>query len=268
MADFYIWREQDREAEELYEKSLRIQENLLDEAHPDVLLNYKNLIYVYDMQGEYEKEEKLYKKIIWVQEKKLGEGNPLIINEYYNLACMKLMQGKFEEAEALFIKAIYGWKKYDKDREVYIQDMLRNDVSISDVCVGLLRVYAKQERDEELKELFEVDWRELEEVTGEKYSDMAINYSGLAHVCNLRDKNEVALSYAFKAYKIFKVELGIDNPATKKSFEFMEKMYRNTNIKDDFERWLKRKEREDLPSAINRIAKIIMIKIRAKFVRN
>ena len=146
--------------------------------------------------------------------------------------------------------------------------MLRNDVSISDVCVGLLRVYAKQERDEELKELFEVDWRELEEVTGEKYSDMDINYSGLAHVCNLRDKDEVALSYAFKAYKIFKVELGIDNPATKKSFEFMEKMYRNTNIKDDFERWLKRKEREDLPSAINRIAKIIMIKIRAKFVRN
>lgn len=241
----YVYRRwEDREAEKLYEKSLWIRENLLGEEHPDVFENYENLICVYERQGEYEKAERLYKKVMHVQEKRLGEGNPLIINEYYDLANIKIIRGKYGEAETLFVKVICGWGKYDEDRELYIQTMGRSDVSISHIFKGLVSVYVKQGEYEKAQKWFESEWRSVEEVMGEEYPDTAINYSSLAQVYCLREEYKIALSYAFKAYKIFVSKIGINDMATKVNYDIVNSLYTQLHPEGNFEKWLEEQMKE------------------------
>ena len=207
-----------------------------------------------------------------IQENLLGEGNPKIITDYYNLANISIIQKKYGEAEALFVKVIRGWGQYDEERVLYENIKAKDDVSISDIYEGLKIVYVKQGEYEKAQEFCKIDWRSMEDVMKEKYPDAAINYSSLASVYCIREEYEVALSYAFEAYEIFKTELGINTLATDVSYELMKEIYRVSNLKDNFERWLKNKERKKTPvfvsSAIKQITEKVAVIKTGKFHKN
>lgn len=260
------------DAKKIYEKCIEIYKEVLGEYHLNTARAYSKLAYSCLKWKEYEKAEELYKKSLQIQENLLGEGNPKIITDYYNLANISIIQKKYGEAEALFVKVIRGWGQYDEERVLYENIKAKDDVSISDIYEGLKIVYVKQGEYEKAQEFCKIDWRSMEDVMKEKYPDAAINYSSLASVYCIREEYEVALSYAFEAYEIFKTELGINTLATDVSYELMKEIYRVSNLKDNFERWLKNKERKKTPvfvsSAIKQITEKVAVIKTGKFHKN
>jgi len=93
-------------AELLYEKALKIREELLGEKHSDTARSYNNLANVYHLKGEYEKAELLYEKALKISEEVLGEKHPDTASSYNNLASLYDSKGEYEKAEPLFEKAL------------------------------------------------------------------------------------------------------------------------------------------------------------------
>ena len=62
MGGVYQKESEYEKAKELFEKSLRIREQVLGKNHPTTASSYNNLGVVYEEEGEYEKAKELFEK--------------------------------------------------------------------------------------------------------------------------------------------------------------------------------------------------------------
>ncbi len=89
-----------REAEELYEKSLRIRERVLGEEHPDTAIGYNNLAGVYESQGKYKMAIPYFFKAYIILLDRLGIDHPHTQVVYDNLKYtfgLNNPEGNFEQ---------------------------------------------------------------------------------------------------------------------------------------------------------------------------
>lgn len=215
-----------KRAEELYKKSLRIYKKLFGEEHTSIFTIWYNLICIYDKQGEEEKVDKLLKKFIEVQENSSIELDLYIRGYYKDLAELYLRQEKYEKAQELFERCLY------------------DGCGICDVHDNLAYIYAKLDKKEKAQEVYRNILEECGKVMRKKYPDTAINYSSLGYVYNVQEEYSLALSYKFKAYKIWASELGIRDSMTQIAYEEIEQIYRDLNPKGKFDQWLEEKMKE------------------------
>ncbi len=64
------------QAEPLYQRVLRINEQVLGPAHPNTALSLNNLAELYKYQGKYEQAEPLYQRALRINEQALGPAHP------------------------------------------------------------------------------------------------------------------------------------------------------------------------------------------------
>ena len=93
-------------AEPLYDKALKIREEVLGENHPDTATSANNLAGLYRLKGEYKKAELLYNKVLKIREEVLGENHPDIALIYNDLANLYELKGEYKKAELFYEKAL------------------------------------------------------------------------------------------------------------------------------------------------------------------
>jgi len=125
-------------AEELYEKSLRIQERVLGEEHSDTVAIYNNLAYVYNCQGEYKRSKELYEKSLWIREKVFGEKHPAMAYDYNNLAMMYERQGRYRESEDSVVDNMENEGSARKRERRRKGNIFGNVLSIISLVISLL----------------------------------------------------------------------------------------------------------------------------------
>lgn len=100
-------RAQYQQAEPLYQRALRIGEQVLGPAHSDVALSLNGLALLYAEQGKYEQAEALYRRALSVGEQASGPAHPDVAQLLSGLATLYLRQGKYEHAEPLYEQALH-----------------------------------------------------------------------------------------------------------------------------------------------------------------
>jgi tetratricopeptide (TPR) repeat protein len=98
---YFYYRGQYIQAEALYQRSLKIFEQVLGPEHPDTATTLNNQANLYAEQGKYEEAGRLYQRSLKIREQVSGPEHPDTATTLNNLALLYAEQGKYEEAEAL-----------------------------------------------------------------------------------------------------------------------------------------------------------------------
>lgn len=99
------------EAEEIYQRALKIHENVAGQTHLSTLNTVKNLGNIYVGQGKLDEAEKMYKRARRGYEKILGAEDIMVLVTVENLGALYSDQGKLDEAAKMFECTLQGYKK-------------------------------------------------------------------------------------------------------------------------------------------------------------
>ena len=94
------------EAEPLYQRAIRIREQLLGPQHPDMAYPLTNLANLYREQGRYAEAESLYQRALHIREQALGPQHLETARTMQELAQFREAQGYDEEAMTLYARAL------------------------------------------------------------------------------------------------------------------------------------------------------------------
>lgn len=187
------------EAENLFEKSIKIREKLLGKEHLKIAIEYDNLADMYYYQGDYIKAGKLYKKVLKIRQVSLGENHPDTAKSYYNLACNNMLQKRYKKAERLFRYSL----KIDKP----LLGEEHEDIVLIYSNLGELYNLTKEYRKAEhlFKKALLI---KIELIKTEDNPDIATMYSNLSCVYESQNNYKMASYCALKAHMIFLSTLG------------------------------------------------------------
>lgn len=100
-------RAQHEQAELLYQRALRLGEQVLGPAHRDIAFSLNGLALLYEEQGRYEQAEAFHRQALCIGEQALGPMHPDQAQLLYCLATLQWRQGKYEQAKPLYEQALY-----------------------------------------------------------------------------------------------------------------------------------------------------------------
>lgn len=187
------------EAENLFEKSIKIREELLGKEHLEITTEYDNLADMYYYQGDYIKAGKLYKKVLKIRQGSLGENHPDTAKSYYNLACNNMLQKRYKKAEKLFRYSL----KIDKPL------LGENHADIALIYSNLGELYNLTKEYKKAEKMFKKALSvKIELIKTEDNPDIASMYSNLSCVYESQNNYKMASYYALKAHMIFLSTLG------------------------------------------------------------
>ncbi len=187
------------EAENLYEKSIKIREELFGKEHLKIATEYDNLADMYYYQGDYIKAGKLYKKVLKIRQGSLGENHSDTARSYYNLACNNMLQKRYRKAEKLFRYSL----KIDKPL------LGENHEDIALIYCNLGELYNLTKEFKKAEKMFKKALSvKLELVKTEDNPDIATMYSNLSFVYEGQYNYKMASYCALKAHMIFLSTLG------------------------------------------------------------
>lgn len=95
------------EAEPLYERALRILEQLLGPDHAQVASPLHGLASLYHQGGRYAETEPSYKRALRIWEQQLGAEHPQVATPLHGLANLYREQGKYAKAEPLYKRVLH-----------------------------------------------------------------------------------------------------------------------------------------------------------------
>jgi tetratricopeptide (TPR) repeat protein len=135
------------EAEDCYQQSLHIREDVLGPDHPDVAYPLTNLAILYVDQGKYEKAEPLYQRALYIREQALGPEHPQVAYPLHGLAILYKEQGKYAEAEPLYKRDLHIWEQAFGPEHPLTKLVVRN-------YARLLREMGREDEAQELEARF------------------------------------------------------------------------------------------------------------------
>lgn len=94
------------DAEPLYQRALRIDEETHGANHPQIAIALNNLGSLYDSQGQYSIAEPLYQRALAIREQALGPAHPVVAGSLNNLGLLYCDQGQYSVAEPLHQRAL------------------------------------------------------------------------------------------------------------------------------------------------------------------
>ena len=189
-------------AKVLYEKSLKISENILDDITITTL--YNNLASVYMSIGDYYKAKSLFEKALKIREKVLGKNHPETAASYNNLATLYESMGEYQNAEIFSKKAL-------KINENILGELHPNTASSYN---NLASIYMSVQEYYKAKSLFEKALKIREKVLGKNHPETAASYNNLATLYESMGEYQNAEIFSKKALKISEKVLGKEHPDT------------------------------------------------------
>jgi tetratricopeptide (TPR) repeat protein len=239
-ADYLYVRVQYKQVEPLYQRALRIQEQILGSEHPQMIVSLNRLANIYSDQGKYEEAEALYERALRIGEQSLAPEYPELGYPLNNLAHLFYAQGKYEQAEALYQRALRTWEqalgpehqqaahtlnglgdvyteqgKYEQAEASY-QHALRTweqtfgpeHPYVAQVLEGLANLYSRQRKYEQAEPLYQRSIHIVEQVVGAEYPDIAYPLTGLANLYAKQGQDEQAEALYQRALRIREQALG------------------------------------------------------------
>lgn len=92
-------------AEEIYERSLQLKQELFGENSVDYALCLQNLAACYSAKGRYEEAEHMFSRSLKIREGILGENSPELVTTLKNFALLLKKLGKLLESMAMEVRA-------------------------------------------------------------------------------------------------------------------------------------------------------------------
>jgi tetratricopeptide (TPR) repeat protein len=254
-------REQSRyaEAEPLYQRALRIQEQVLGPEHPEVatLLNY--LSAMYHEQSKYAEAERLLQRVLRIREQVLGPEHPDVARTLNNLALIYQMQSRYAEAEQLLQRAlpilervlgpdqpsvanalntlgvIYSILARYREAEQLLQRVLhiRKRTQGSDhphtanACYNLAGLFQDQGQNTEAERLYRRALHIWEQALGPEHPDVALVLNDLGKLF-LSQGNYVEAERLYRrALHIWEQALGPEHPDVARAFTSLANLFRD-----------------------------------------
>lgn len=191
-------------AEPLYQRALRIREQVEGADHPNTATSLNNLAELYKIQGKYEQAEPLYQRTIAISEKTLGSHPSHLATSLNNLAGLYRRQGKYEQAEPLYQRAI----AIDEETLDSNHPNLARDLN------NLGGLYYSQGKYEQAELFYRRALRVREQILGSEHPDTAISLYCLAELYKIQGKYEQAEPLYQRALQIMEKRLGTNHPST------------------------------------------------------
>ena len=185
-----------------FERSLRLQIQLVGSEHPSVASSYNNLANVLKRQGDLNNAKEYHERALAIRQQTLGPQHPDVAISYDNLAKVLRDQGDLRQA-----------KEYHERALAIRQQTLgpqHPDVAIS--YDNLAEVLRDQSDLKQAKEYHERALAIRQQTLGPQHPDVATSYNNLATV--LRDQGDLkqAKEYHERALAIMQQTLGAEHP--------------------------------------------------------
>ncbi len=203
-ARYLYERGQYTDSEPLYQRALRIREQVLGPEHFDVAHSLNRLALLYFEQGKYAEAEPLLQRALHIWEQNQEPEHPDIAYPLHNLALLYFKQGRYVETEPLYQRAL-------RIREQVLGSE-HPDVAYS--LNGLGELYREQGRYAEAELLFQRALRIWEQSLGAEHPDVAYPLNNLALLYILQGNFTEAEPLYLRALTIRKQALGLQHPKT------------------------------------------------------
>jgi len=106
LGNLYLSKGNLNNAEECYDKSLKIHEDLFGDKHADVATSFNKLGILYYNMGNISKAEEFYLKALRIRLMVFGENHSEVASSLNNLAQLNFHQGNYPEAEGMYLKSL------------------------------------------------------------------------------------------------------------------------------------------------------------------
>lgn len=202
-ADYLRERTQYEQTEVLYQRALRIGEQILGAEHPDVAHALGGLALLDYEQGRYEQAEALYLQTLHIQEQALGPEHPDVAHSLNGLARLHYEQGRYEQAEALYLQALH----------IQEQALGLEHPELARSLDGLAILYWKQGKYEQAEALYLRELRIREQAQGPEHPSLIASLNNLALLYWKLGKGEQAEALYQRALRIQEQASGLEHPA-------------------------------------------------------
>ncbi|GHO46872.1 FxSxx-COOH system tetratricopeptide repeat protein [Ktedonospora formicarum] len=205
------------EAEPLYLRALRIQEQILGPEHLKVaaLLNY--LAALYWNQGKYAEAEKLLQRALSIWEQSPDHDQLNIARAQNNLGNLSWEQGKYAEAEPRYQQALHIWKQTWGSDHPNVATSLNN----------LAELYRMQGKYTEAEPRYQQALAIREQNLGSSHPEVATSLNNLAELYRMQNKYAKAEPLYQRATSIREQILGRTHPLVAEPLNGLANLYRD-----------------------------------------
>jgi len=261
-----------REAEQFYQQSLLIHEQVTGCDHPDTAASLNNLATLSYKLGNYERAESLFQRALAIDERTVGPDHPATARSLNNLAYLYLKQGKYEQAEGFFQRALairerelgahhpdtavslntlaelYSRRGQHEQAEAYFRRVLAireqtlgpNHPGTARSLNNLAYHYNGQGKYVQAEPLVRRALAIQEQVLDHDHPDIAATLNNRAVVCIAQGSFEEAEALYQRALAIHEQKLGPEHSATAHSLNNLGQLYRQQGRFEEAEPLLKR----------------------------
>ena len=106
VGEYRVSKDRYDRAEATATRALRLRQDAVGPAHPDVAATHELLGLIYDEVGEYARGERHFATALGILERRLGAGHPGLLTTQSDLGFLKLAAGDYPGAETLFLKTV------------------------------------------------------------------------------------------------------------------------------------------------------------------
>ncbi len=191
-------------AEEQWQSSLAIFEQVLGSEHAQTATLLNNLAMLFGRQGKFRQSLEYHQRALGIREKVLGPVHAETGASLNNLATLYESQGMYEQALPLYQRAVDVWKK------VYGEEHLQTAIGMSNYATVLRRQGAYQEA----LPLYEKAVGIIEESLGPDHPHTGTSLSNLATLLDAQGKFDQGLPLHQRALSIWEAAYGPDHPQT------------------------------------------------------
>jgi tetratricopeptide (TPR) repeat protein/transcriptional regulator with XRE-family HTH domain len=201
-ADYLRERAQYPEAEPLYQRALRLCQQILGPDCPEEARPLSGLALLSAEQGKHEQAEALYQQALFIREQSLGQEHPEVARLLNTLANLYLMQGKYGQAEPLYQRALF----------IQEQNLGSAHPEVARPLHNLALLYAKQGQYEQAESLYQQALAIDEQAYGPQHPDVAYPLYNLAKLYAEQGKQDQAEPLYRRALSIWEQSLGSAHP--------------------------------------------------------
>jgi tetratricopeptide (TPR) repeat protein len=202
VADYLREHAQYEEAEPLYQRALRLCQQILGPDHPEEARPLSGLALLFAEQGKHEQAEALYQQALFIREQSLGQEHPEVARLLNTLANLYLMQGKYGQAESLYQRALL----------IQEQNLGPTHPEVARPLHNLALLYAKQGQYEQAESLYQQALAIDEQAYGPRHPDVAYPLYNLANLYAEQGKHDQAEPLYQRALFIWEQSLGSAHP--------------------------------------------------------
>jgi len=249
LGDKLFENSQFKDAMELYKKALEIRLEILGDKHPDTAKSYEAVGNVFFKEANFESAEEMYQKALEIDLEAQPDNHLVLSHRYDRMANVLRQQCRFDEATKMNKQSlarklhVYGGEDHSDIAREYVgigvhlikQNRLDDARQMFDRVIEICnrlgpgednrmilgnalcnKAVIRQEQGdlEAATELSEQSLAIRVEVFGEMHPENAQVYQNIAAIYGMRDRQDDAIHFYYKALKIRRKELGDDHPHT------------------------------------------------------